>query len=83
MGSIDTLQSAAKAVLDLFISVAKGKGDAKGKAMTLGLMAAVLAVVLALCAGGILTAILIHYYAGTVRFQAQPDLLQTESARAE
>jgi hypothetical protein len=58
MRSVDNFGSAFKSVGSLF----SGKGDARGKAILL----MVVIVVLALCAGAILTATLIHRYAGTV-----------------
>jgi glycerol-3-phosphate acyltransferase PlsY len=61
---------AFQAVGKLFASVAGGRGDAKGKAAILGAMIAIAVVVLALSAGVILTAVLIHRYAGTVPLPA-------------
>jgi hypothetical protein len=58
MGAINGMQPAFEAVGKLF----SGKGDAQGKLILL----AVVIVSLALCAGIILTATLIHRWAGTV-----------------
>ncbi len=66
MGAINGLGPAFQAVGKLFASVAKGRGDAKGKAAILGAMIAIAVVVIALSAGVLLTAVLIHRYAGTV-----------------
>jgi hypothetical protein len=66
MGAINGVGPAFSAVGKMFASVAGGRGDAKGKAAILGVMIAVGVVVLALSAGVILTAALIHHYAGTV-----------------
>ena len=70
MGAINGLGPAFQAVGKLFASAAAGRGDAKGKAAILGAMIAVAVVVLALSAGVILTAVLIHRYAGTVPLPA-------------
>ena len=66
MGAINGVGPAFSAVGKMFASVAGGRGDAKGKAAILGVMIAVGVVVLALSAGVVLTAALIHHYAGTV-----------------
>jgi hypothetical protein len=63
MGAIRGLGPAFQAVVKLF----SGRGDARGK----GLLLVIVMVVLALTAGIILTAMLIHHYAGTVPLPAQ------------
>ena len=80
MGAINGLGPAFQAVGKLFASVAKGRGDAKGKAAILGLMIAIAVVAFALCAGVILTAALIHRYAGTVPLPAAPPGLRKQTA---
>jgi len=70
MGAINGLGPAFQAVGKMFASVASGRGDAKGKAAILGAMIAIAVVVIALSAGVILTAVLIHRYAGTVPLPA-------------
>jgi hypothetical protein len=72
MGAITSLQPAFQSVGKMFASALGGRGDAKGKVMILGLMIAILVVGLALAAGSILTAVLIHRYAGTVPLPPQP-----------
>ena len=72
MGAINGLGPAFQAVGKLFASVAGGRGDAKGKAAILGAMIAIAVVVIALSAGVLLTAVLIHRYAGTVPLPAAP-----------
>jgi hypothetical protein len=71
MGAITSLQPAFQSVGKMFASALGGRGDAKGKVMILGLMVAILVVGLALAAGSILTAVLIHRYAGTVPLPPQ------------
>jgi hypothetical protein len=66
VSAIDSLGPALRSVGNMFGSVLKGRGDARGKAAIVGLMIAVLVVAAALAAGSILTAVLIHRYAGTV-----------------
>ena len=66
MAAIDGLRPAFESVGKMFASAMSGRGDARGKAAILGLMIAILVVGLALAAGSILTAVLIHRYAGTV-----------------
>jgi hypothetical protein len=66
MGAINGVGPALSSVGKLFASVAGGRGDAKGKAAIIGVMIAVAIVVFALSAGALLTAALIHHYAGTV-----------------
>lgn len=70
MGAINGIGPAFQAVGKMFASVASGRGDAKGKAAILGAMIAIAVVVIALSAGVILTAVLIHRYAGTVPLPA-------------
>jgi hypothetical protein len=70
MGAINGLGPAFRAVGKMFASVASSRGDAKGKAAILGAMIAIAVVVIALSAGVILTAALIHRYAGTVPLPA-------------
>ena len=70
MGAINSFGPALSAVGKAFGSVAKSRGDAKGKAALLGLMIAVAVVVIALSAGVVLTATLIHRYAATVPLPA-------------
>lgn len=72
MGAINSLQPAFQAVGKMFASALGGRGDAKGKVVLLGLMIAILVVGIALAAGSILTAVLIHRYAGTVPLPTQP-----------
>jgi hypothetical protein len=66
MGAINGLGSAFQSVGKIFASVATSRGDAKGKAAIVGVMLAIAIAALALCGGVILTAVLIHRYAGTV-----------------
>ena len=66
MNAVDSIGPALKSVGSMFSSVATSRGDAKGKVAALGLMIAVLVVATAIAAGIILTAVLIHRYAGTV-----------------
>jgi hypothetical protein len=80
MNAIRSLGPAFQSVAKMFASVAKGRGDAKGKAAILGVMIAVLVVALALSAGAILTAVLIHRYAGTVPLPADPSGLNRQPA---
>jgi hypothetical protein len=80
MSAINGLGPAFRSVGQMFASVAKGRGDAKGKAATLGLMIAIAVVAFALCAGVILTAALIHRYAGTVPLPAAPPGLRKQTA---
>jgi hypothetical protein len=72
MGAINSLGPAFQAVGKMFTSVLTSRGDAKGKVAIIGVMIAVLVVALALTAGSILTAVLIHRYAGTVPLPRQP-----------
>jgi hypothetical protein len=72
MGAIDSLRPAFESVGKMFASAMSGRGDAKGKVALLGLMIAILVVGVALAAGSILTAVLIHRYAGTVPLPTQP-----------
>lgn len=58
MHAIDSFHPAASSVSKLFT----GKGDARGKAILLG----IIIVTVSLCAGIILTAVLIHRWAGTI-----------------
>lgn len=80
MNAIKSLGPAFQAVGKMFSSVATSRGDARGKAAILGLMIAVAVVILALSAGIILTAVLIHYYAGTVTLPADPSGLRRQPA---
>jgi hypothetical protein len=80
MNAINGLGPAFQSVGRMFASVAGGRGDAKGKAAMLGLMIAILLVVTALCAGIILTAVLIHRYAGTVPLPADRSALRKQPA---
>lgn len=70
MGAINSFGPALQAVGKAFASVAKSRGDAKGKAALLGIMIAVAVVAVALSAGVGLTAALIHRYAATVPLPA-------------
>ena len=70
MGAINSFGPALNAVGKAFSSVATSRGDAKGKAALLGIMIAVAVVAISLSAGVILTAALIHRYAGTVPLPA-------------
>jgi hypothetical protein len=70
MSAINGLGPAFRSVGKMFASVATGRGDVRGKAALLGLMIAIAVVAFALCAGVILTAVLIHRYAGTVPLPA-------------
>ncbi len=66
MGAVNSLGTALRSVGEMFASVATNRGNLKGKATILGIMIAVTVVTTALCAGIILTAVLIQRYAGTV-----------------
>ena len=79
MGAIQGVGPALRSVGNLFASVATSRGGAKGKAAILGAMIAVAVVVIALSAGVIVTAALIHHYAGTVPL---PTRASTASAQA-
>jgi hypothetical protein len=68
--AISSIGPAFKAVGEMFALVATSRDSAKGKITVLGVMIAVLVVATALCAGTILTAVLIHRYAGTVPLPA-------------
>jgi disulfide bond formation protein DsbB len=70
MGAINTIGPAFQAVGKMFASVAVGRGDAKGKVAILGVTIAIAVVGISLCAGAILTTVLIHRYAGTVPLPA-------------
>lgn len=74
MSAIDSLGPAFSSVGDIFSSVLTSRGSARDKAALIGLMIAIAVVVTALAAGTILTAVLIHRYAGTVplRLSASP-----------
>lgn len=80
MGAIDSLGPALQSVGKMFASVASGRGDAKGKVAILGLMLAIAVVTVALCAGIILTAVLIHRYAGTIPLPADSSGLRRQHA---
>jgi hypothetical protein len=66
MGAVNSLGTALRSVGEMFASVSTNRGNLKGKATILGIMIAVAVVATALCAGIILTAVLIQRYAGTV-----------------
>ncbi len=72
MGAVNSLGPAFRSVGKMFSSVATGRGDAKGKATVLGVMAAVAVVTVALGAGVLLTALLIHRYEGTIPLPPRP-----------
>jgi hypothetical protein len=78
MGAIRSFGPAFESVGKMFASVATGRGDVRGKAAILGLMIAIAVVATALCAGIILTAVLIHRYAGTVPMPAKPSRLRRQ-----
>jgi hypothetical protein len=78
MNAIKSVGPAFQSVGKMFSSVATSRGDARGKAAILGLMIAVAVVILALSAGVILTAVLIHYYAGTIPLPADPSGLRRQ-----
>lgn len=80
MSAINGLGPAFQSVGKMFASVASGRGDAKGKAAMLGAMIAIAVVVFALSAGVILTAVLIHRYAGTVPLPTASSALPTRAA---
>jgi hypothetical protein len=80
MGAINSLGPAFQSVGKMFASVATSRGDAKGKVALLGLMIAIGVVTVALCAGIILTAVLIHRYAGTVPLPTAPSGLRRQTA---
>lgn len=71
MNAIDSMGPALKSVGKMFGGMLRGRGDARGKVAILGAMIAVLVVATALAAGSILTAVLVHRYAGTVPLPAQ------------
>ncbi|MGP0059753.1 MAG: hypothetical protein ACLPID_10750 [Beijerinckiaceae bacterium] len=71
MRAIESFGPAWESIVKMFASVATSRGDAKGKVALLGLMGAIAIAAIALCAGAVLTAVLIHRYAGTVPLPAQ------------
>ena len=80
-GAINGLGPAFKSVGTLFVSVATDRDSVKGKAAILGMMIAALVVATALCAGIVLTAVLIHRYAGTVPLPAKPQRSRSKMGR--
>lgn len=72
INAIESVGPAFRAVADVFSSALSGRGSAKDKAATIGLLIAMLLVVTALAAGIILTATLIHRYAGAVPLPSGP-----------
>ncbi|HZP75575.1 MAG TPA: hypothetical protein VFB45_05480 [Pseudolabrys sp.] len=82
IGAINDFGPALKAVGELFTDAIKGRGSAKDKAATIGLMIMVLIVVIAIAAGAILTAVLIKRYAGTVPLPQRPVAAQAHGQAA-
>jgi hypothetical protein len=80
MGAITSLGPSFQSVGKMFASLATSRGDAKGKVAIIGLMLAIAIVALALCGGVILTAVLIHRYAGTVPLPAAASGLRKQTA---
>jgi hypothetical protein len=80
MGAITSLGPSFQSVGKMFASAATSRGDAKGKVAIVGLMLALAVVALAICGGVILTAVLIHRYAGTVPLPTDASGLRRQTA---